>query len=384
MQVIRIVANAVLKNASFQFVDQNSGIKFSSPYDAPSNSNLKLESPYNDWRYWNGVLNIAMLNLGNTIQDSSYIEFTVKNMEFGFNNYRYFEKSYKDQDKWSYPFCQLFNMEELDDYGAMGGSLIEVCQFKAQERYKKYIVQAANFVRTRQDRLEDKTLVRTSPCKWTIWADDLYMSVSFLSRLGKFSGDKTYYNDAATQVINFHKYLFDVKKGIMAHCWYSDTKERGIAFWGRANGWALLAQIDLLDRLPKNYTLRNKLLTLFKKHILGIIKYQDKAGLWHQLLDKPDSYPETSCSAMFTYALARAVNMGYINKKYSEIAEHGWKGILTKIRTGGEIEGVCAGTAVGKDLNFYYTRPAPLNDVHGIGAVLLAGTEVFKMENSLK
>lgn len=166
----------------------------------------------------------------------------------------------------------------------------------------------------------------------------------------------------------------------MSHCWYSDVNRRGVAFWGRANGWTLLAQVDLLDRIQKDHPKRNELISLLQKHILGIAKYQSSAGLWHQLLDKVDSYFETSCSAMITYAVARAVNKGYLEKRYLTIAQRGWEGIMTKILDDGKIEGVCTGTVVSDDLTYYYNRPAPLNDVHGIGFILLAGTEVIKLD----
>ena len=84
---------------------------------------------------------------------------------------------------------------------------------------------------------------------------------------------------------------------------------------------------------------------------------------------------------MFTYSIARAVNKGYLDQRYMTIAERGWEGILTKIRSDGQIEGVCAGTVVSEDLVHYYNRPAPLNDIHGIGFVILAGIEVSKLEN---
>jgi rhamnogalacturonyl hydrolase YesR len=232
---------------------------------------------------------------------------------------------------------------------------------------------------TKQSRLEDGTLVRSFPQKRTLWVDDLYMSVSFLARMGEMTGEAKYFDDAAQQVVNFHKYLFDKRKGLMYHCWYSDVNRPGIAFWGRGNGWALLAQVDLLDRLPKGHVQRDTLLALLQQHILGVAQYQGGDGLWHQLLDKSDSYLETSCSAMFTYAVARAVNKGYIEPRYVSIARRGWDGVMSRIRPDGQVEGVCAGTGVGDDLVFYYHRPTPLNDAHGIGAVLLAGAEVISL-----
>jgi rhamnogalacturonyl hydrolase YesR len=112
---------------------------------------------------------------------------------------------------------------------------------------------------------------------------------------------------------------------------------------------------------------------------MGIARYQSGEGVWHQLLDKVDSYLETSCSAMFTYVIARAVNQGYIESRYASIAQRGWEGVLTRILPDGKIEGVCAGTGVGDDLVHYYRRPTPLNDIHGVGVILLAGAEVLHL-----
>jgi rhamnogalacturonyl hydrolase YesR len=320
-----------------------------------------------------------MIRLGNEFHNQLYSEYPLKQVAFCFDNYQYFKDRYKAEGKWNYPFGQFFILEELDDCGAMGASVLEVYRQKKQDRYRKYIDLAANHIEKIQSRLEDGTLVRSFPSKWTLWADDLYMSVSFLARMGELTGDIRYFDHAAQQVVNFHKYLFDEGKGLLRHCWYSDVRQRGIAFWGRANGWAMVAQVDLLDRIPKSFPQRDTLLALLRKDIQGIAQYQGETGLWHQLLDKADSYSETSCTAMFTYTIARAVNQGYVNTSYVSVARHGWAGVMSKIRSDGQIEGVCTGTGVGDNLEFYYTRPAPLNDVHGIGAVLLAGAEVFSL-----
>ncbi len=378
---LRAITNGILQNATFQFVDQQSGKHFTQPAEAPLDAQLQPESPYNDWRYWNGVLNLAMIRLGEVWNEPTYIEFVEKNIAFCFDNYRYFEHRYKNEGKWVYPFGQLFIMEELDDCGAMGGSVIEVNKRQPQERYRVYIDQAANHMLNKQQRLEDGTLVRSFPQQWTLWADDLYMAISFLARMGESSGDRKYFDDAARQVVNFNKYLFNENMGLMHHCWYSDINRPGVAFWGRANGWALLAQVELLDRLPADHPQRSALLALLQRHILGVARYQGSDGLWHQLLDKEDSYLETSSTAMFTYAVARAVNKGYITRRYVSIAQRGWEGLQTKIRPDGQVEGVCAGTGVGDDLVHYYHRPTPLNDIHGIGAVLLAGCEVLQIKN---
>jgi rhamnogalacturonyl hydrolase YesR len=376
------VVNAVLNDATFNFISIDGNTFYKSLSDIPDTAVVKPGSAYNDWRYWNGVLNISMVALANTLDDYQLNEFAVENVEFGFNSYSYFEERYKGENKWSYPFGQFFIMKELDDCGAIGASVIEVYKTDKQDRYKSYIDSAAFHILNRQARLNDGTLVRSFPEQWTLWADDLYMANSFLSRMYELTGNILYADFAARQVIKYHLYLFDDGKGIMTHCWYSQSDKRGIAFWGRANGWALVAQIDLLERLPDNYPDRDMLVQLMIKHIRGIVSYQSKSGLWHQLLDKNDSYLETSCSAMFTYTIARAVNKGLIDQEYSKYAHKGWNGVMSKIRSDGMVEGVCTGTVVSEDLDDYYNRPAPLNDVHGIGTVLLAGAEMLRLENN--
>jgi unsaturated rhamnogalacturonyl hydrolase len=270
-------------------------------------------------------------------------------------------------------------MEELDDCGAMGAAVVDVCQRTSDPRYLDYVDRAARHLMIRQTRLADGTFARNFPRPGTVWADDLFMSVPFLARMGAWKGERRWFDEAASQVVRFHDHLFDEQKGVMSHCWYADQQRQGPAFWGRANGWALLAQVDLLDRLPADHPRREELLALLQRHLRGISQYQSVSGLWHQLLDREDSFLETSCSAMFTYAIARAVRQGYIEPEGLALAKRGWAGIRSRIRQDGQIEGVCAGTVVSDDLDYYRKRPTPNNDVHGTGAVILAGAEMLRI-----
>jgi unsaturated rhamnogalacturonyl hydrolase len=235
-RLLCLVADRVLKDASFQFVDMRNGRLYAAPDQAALGTNLRPASPYNDWRYWNGVLGIAMARLGDQLGDSGYAEFSRRNIAFAFDNSPYFERRRTNEDKWGYPFAQHFVMEELDDCGAMGASTIEVFRKDPQDRYRLYIDRAGEHLRTGQSRLPDGTFVRSFPRKWTLWADDLYMAVVFLARMGELFGEGRCFDDAARQVVNFHTYLFDEAKGLMHHCWYSDAQQPGVACWGRANG----------------------------------------------------------------------------------------------------------------------------------------------------
>lgn len=375
------VADRILSETSFHVIDATTKQPFSSLEDIQDSIQILLPSPHSDWRYWNGVLRIAMFRIAEITGEQRFEEFARRNFAFMFDVVPLFQRRYKGENKWEFPLAQFFCTEELDDCGAMGAAVIEVYKHEKQPRYRAYIEKAAEHIQFKQTRLPDGTFVRSFPVRWTLWADDLYMSVVFLARMGEFTGHRKYFDDAVRQVLNFHKYL-SAEDGLMVHYWYSDINQKGAAKWGRGNGWALLAQIDLLERLPRNHPLYPEVVRLFRKHVHGIIRYQGSNGLWHQLLDKPDSFEETSCSAMFTYAIAKAITRKILPVRYASVAYRGWEGITTKIADDGTVYGVCTGTVVSDNLVDYYRRPTPVNDVHGLGTVLLAGYGVLEMAQS--
>ncbi|MFW6327558.1 MAG: glycoside hydrolase family 88/105 protein, partial [Bacteroidota bacterium] len=386
-KVVKSIAGNILDNTTYDFFKPGSEEVIDKVTQNNYSADLRIKSPYNTWHYWNGVLNIAMLDLAEYFNDSVYRDYSFKNYEFAFNNAPVFVEKHTEEDvkgkgKWHYPFGQFIVTEELDDCGAMGGGLIEVYQTEKREDYLDYITDAAEHILEKQDRLADGTLVRSFPHEMTLWGDDLYMSIVFLARMGDLTGEQKYFDDAVKQVINFTNYLFDPHTQLYYHCWYSDIEKNGVAHWGRCNGWVMLAQADLLEFLPEDHPQRDTLISIFSQQVLGISRYQSQSGLWHQVLNKTDSYLETSSTAMFTYSIAKAVNNGWIPKRYRTIAYQGWNGVKSKVRVDGNVEDICVGTGIRDDLVFYYNRPTQLNDIHGLGAVLMAGVEVIKLKKS--
>lgn len=379
-EIVKSIASRILSNTTWDFVVPGTGEILKSVTGENYQPSVKIRSPYNTWNYWNGVLNLAMLDMYRFFGDMVYRDYSVKNYEFVYKNIGVFQEKYKpSMDKWSYPFGQFIVTRELDDCGAMGGGLVEVYRLTGNEDYRPYIDKAANHILTGQERLGDGTLVRSGPHRFTLWADDLYMSIVFLARMGNLTGDRKYFDDAARQVINFTKYLYNPNTQLYYHGWYSDIRQNGVAHWGRCNGWVMLAQTELLRFLPEDFPQRDTLLSILQQQVIGVSRYQDKTGLWFQLIDKNDSYLETSCSAMFTYSIAKAVNNGWLDKRYGSIAVQGWKGLKTKIQADGQVQDICIGTGMEENLVFYYDRPTQLNDIHGLGAVLMAGLEMLKM-----
>jgi rhamnogalacturonyl hydrolase YesR len=377
-KTVKSVADNIIENTTFQIIDRKTGETFINSENLPTDKKYRVESPYNEWRYWNGVMNISFITLGETLDSEKYTSYALKNVGFVFDHDDYFRKQYESGNS-DTDMRQKYRLSLLDDCGAMGAGIIAVQQIDPQKRYLDYIGEAADYIMNKEYRLEDGVYCRLKPYEMTIWGDDLYMSVPFLARMGELSGDNKYFDEAASQVELFYKYLWNPELNIFFHCWYDDIKQRGVAHWGRCNGWIIMAQAELLDRLPDDHPKRDKLIELLTKQIVGISRYQTESGLWHQLIDKQDSYLETSSSSMYTYVVAKAVNEGWIAPRYATVALKGWKGISSKVRADGQVEGICQGTATSTSTYYYYTRPTPLNDIHGLGAFILAGTEMLKL-----
>jgi rhamnogalacturonyl hydrolase YesR len=101
--------------------------------------------------------------------------------------------------------------------------------------------------------------------------------------------------------------------------------------------------------------------------------------MWHQLLDKPDSYEETSCTAIFTLAIARAVRKGWLPKAFKTYAVKGWNAVAQHISKDGVVTGICRGTEIGDSEQFYRDRKTIDNDPRGLGAVMMAGIEMTNL-----
>lgn len=385
-ECIRAVADNILKEPVTQFVGASSGKIYNSTKEIPKGEDVKFRSPLTEWHYSNGVLDMSMINLGIYLNEPKYIDYAKNHVAFGFANYEYFKKTFRnDRNHWHWPFGQLWNFKELDDCGAMGAAVIDVYQLDPKKEYKTYFENAAKHIMEGQIRLANGTLCRTFPRTMTVWADDVYMSVSFLAQMGNQTGETKYFDEAAKQIIQIANYLWCPEKELFYHCYYTDVKRNGVAFWGRANGWITVSLVRLLEVLPENHTKRQELINWLDKQIVGASRYQNANGMWNQLLDKPESYDESSITAMYVYGIAKGINEGWLDESYSRIAYAGWN-VLKKeqITENGHFKNVCVGTGITDDLPFYYNRPVGENEKHGLGLIIDTGVEIMKLNKKLK
>lgn len=274
---------------------------------------------------------------------------------------------------------EFMAIDRLDYCGAMTAQLLEgaLRHTPTMTNAQAFVAQTtANWVSTGQARLPDGTLWRPTSDD-TIWADDLYMSCPFLIRWYQYTGNSNYLNDAATQVMNMAGYLQDTN-GIWFHGYYYDTHSVNGIKWGRGNGWAMVTQVELLSVMPTNHPARATLLNILNRHIAGIESVQATNGMFRQVLDDPGAWEETSCTAMFAYSIARAVNRGWIDPANMAVARNAFAGLCRYITTNGVVNQVCPGTSLTNSLTYYVDTQQPTsNDPHGPGPVMLAGSEIL-------
>jgi rhamnogalacturonyl hydrolase YesR len=206
------------------------------------------------------------------------------------------------------------------------------------------------------------------------------MSLPALSQMGALTGDSKYFDEVVKQYKLFAGRMFNHSNNLYMHGWVQDMEPHPQFHWARANGWAMMTKVEILDVLPPSHPGRAEVMEMLKKHASGLARLQDRTGFWHQLLDKNDSYLETSATAIYAYCIARAINKGWLDPKaYGPMAILAWNAAASKVTTEGQVEGTCVGTGMGFDPAFYYYRPVNNFAAHGYGPVLLAGAEIYRL-----
>ncbi|MDX3758217.1 glycoside hydrolase family 105 protein [Streptomyces sp. AK02-04a] len=284
---------------------------------------------------------------------------------------------------------QSFN--SLDSMQA--GRLLTILHHETgQDRYRKAALKIRNRLNT-YPRTSDGGFwhADTSSRAHQLWSDGVYMVDPFLVEYGKEFGDATYANDEAAKQLYVYGNHLQVASGLLKHA-YDESKTAswadpatGLApeHWCRAVGWYAMAIVNVLDAIPVNHPRRPQLMGTFRRLAAGLEKYQDPAtGRWFQVIDKgarSDNWTETSCSSMFTYALSRGAQQGYLDPHFATVAGRGYQGVLARMSVGSDgrtnLTDISIGTNVG-DYAYYVARDRATNDFHGLGAFLIMNEQL--------
>ena len=205
------------------------------------------------------------------------------------------------------------------------------------------------------------------------------MLVPYWCRKAELLNDPKWLDRGIEESLHYFDYLWDEEDKLMHPLWLQKRKGTYGLYWGRGNGWYILAVTDLLTFIPEDHPKRQEVLDDYRSFIKGIIARQSKDGRWYQVLDQPDTYLETSCSGMFTYCILKGVNEGWLDSSFLEAGRKGWKGLLKVVNEEYELTGVCPPSDISEERSYYLKGKAPrLHDQHGVGPFILAGSEYLK------
>lgn len=339
-----------------------------------------------EWTYTHGVVLSAFDYIDNVLEDDRFFTNNVKFYNFVVANLPYFRKNAAEFGNSAAGWKAIINMHALDHCGSIGAALIKTYKKtkgknpQTDKKYLQLINIVADYISNKQVRLKDGTLARHRPQYLSIWADDIYMSVPFLANMAALTNDNRYFDDAIKQILQMAERLYVPEKELFDHGWNLTSGDYDPRFyWGRANGWTIMSMVELLSVLPTDYPKRDRILHLYRSMVRSLAGLQNGTGFWHNMLDKPDTFLETSATAMFTFAIAKGINEGWINPVYGPVAITGWNAINSRILDSGAVDGTVEGTTFAHDNTYYYHRGRSIHATHGYGPALYAGIEMIRL-----
>lgn len=242
-----------------------------------------------------------------------------------------------------------------------------------------------------------------------MWLDGLFMASPFLAQYGRVFDEPALYDEVVRQAVLMDKVAYDKESGLWFHGWDEARKQdwadrkTGLSanFWGRAVGWWAMAIVDTLEFLPGDHPGTPKLREILIRIADGIARWQDEdSGLWWQVLDQGEregNYLEATCSSMYVYALAKALNHGWLPREtYQPTVLKGYEGIVRDlIREDDEghirLTKCCEVAGLGftnrdgiprdGSFDYYVSEPVIDNDPKGVGPFIMAGIELRDLQD---
>ncbi len=205
-----------------------------------------------------------------------------------------------------------------------------------------------------------------------MWIDDMFMITAVQSQAYRATGEKKYIDRAAAEMVVYLDSL-QCPNGLFYHA--PDVP----FFWGRGNGWMAAGMSELLRSLPENNPNRPKIMDGYRKMMASLLKYQSTEGMWRQLVDDSVSWPETSCTGMFAFAMITGVKNGWLDKNtYGPAARKAWLALISYIDENNNIREVCQGTNKKNDRQYYLDRQRITGDLHGQAPILWCATALLR------
>jgi len=251
------------------------------------------------------------------------------------------------------------------DYHVFG---IVPLELYLQTKDKKYLSIGQGFA----DRQWEKTTPDGITAEARYWIDDMYMITALEVQAFRATRDPKYLDRAAKTMAAYLDKL-QQPNGLFFHA--PDAQ----FYWSRGNGWEAAGMAELLLSMPKDHPLRPRILDGYHKMMASLLKYQGDDGLWRQLIDHPESWPETSGTGMFTFAMITGVRNGWLPAKtYGPAARKAWLGLVKHIDENANVTDVCEGTNKGFSVQYYLDRKRLTGDLHGQAAALWSAMALLR------
>jgi rhamnogalacturonyl hydrolase YesR len=406
LSMLVIVASATMLNSPAQTQQRSWAEKFANTiiqtypdsivvrkYTTHGPSEEAIVPPPNhpmNWNYELGVLFTGFERLGQVKQDATYHDYTKKIM-----------------DKLIQPDGSIRTYEAVEfniDHITPGVIALALYQRTKEEKYKKAIDQLRYQIDW-QPRTKEGGFWHKHRYPYQMWLDGLYMAEPFYAQYATVFNRSKDYDDIVNQFVWMEKHARDERTGLLYHGWDESKLQRWAnpqtgcspEFWSRGMGWFAMAIVDVLDYLPASHKGRPQLIAMLQRLAVAIKKYQHpENGLWYQVTDKAHmagNYPEASGSAMFVYALAKGVRLGYLDKSYGQVTQRGFQAIVNNfIQTDGDGKvhylKTCSGAGLGGNpvrdgsYEYYIKEPLRTDDLKGIGPFIQASIEMEILKNS--
>ncbi|ARK29546.1 glycoside hydrolase family 88/105 protein [Halalkalibacter krulwichiae] len=334
--------------------------------------------PANRWHYHQGVFLCGLHSVWQETNNQDYIQYFKE----------YVDKLVDENGNF------YFERDQLDAIQP-GLLLLPLYQHTGEERYKVAATKLRNLLNTINITSEGG-FWHKDKYPYQMWLDGLYMAGPFTLQYGQQFNEPELIDLVLHQEALMRKNTKDHRTGLYFHGWDESGKtpwsvpetHTAPEIWGRSLGWYGLAVVDLISLLPDQHPKKSELIEVLQNLVGNLIRYQDaESGLWYQVIDKghlEDNWLESSCSSLFVYTIAKAVRLGYIDDKYYENAKKGFEGIITHAIKLDEhdnviLTGICIGTSIGV-YDYYVERETSENDLHGVGAFILASMQMYQLE----
>jgi len=194
--------------------------------------------------------------------------------------------------------------------------------------------------------------------------DDMYLLTLLQVQAFRATATRKYIDNAAKEMVVYIDAL-QQSNGLFYH------SNEAPFHWGRGNGWAVAGMTELLSSLPVDNPNRPKIMESYKKLVTALKSFQDKGLMLHQLVDEPESWAETSSTAMFTFAVIVGVKKGWLDEKeYGPTAKNTWISLVKYINESGDLKEVSENTVRKNDKQYYMNRRHVTGDLQGQAAIL--------------